>query len=132
MNARLLRLPRLIPRLQRSAPAARIHTTPPRPAPRIVPHIQTCPSPSCACGPQPELEIDRTGNLRGAFVPYKEQVLVCSGRDDWTSRIEDEEGVLGGVVGGLKGVLGRGGEFCDVSSSLFPCPGKWCSPVEMA
>lgn len=119
MNARLLRLPRLIPRLQRPAPAARLHTTARRHAPRIVPHINECPSPSCECGPQPQLEIDRTGNLRGAFVPYKEQVLVCSGRDDWTSRIEDEEGVLGGVVGGLKGGFGRGGEFSDVSSLVL-------------
>lgn len=121
MHARLLRLPRL---LHRATPAARhLHTTARRPAPRVVPHIQTCPSPSCECGPQPELEIDREGNLRGAFVPYKEQVLVCSGRDDWASRIEDEEGVLGGVVGGLKGGFGRGGQFCDVSLLLpfAPC-----------
>lgn len=105
-----------------------IHTTPtprsrrpaasPRKPQNPVPHIDTCPAPQCACKPTPDLDIDREGNLRGAFVPYKEQVLVCTGRDDWVSKVEEEEGAAGDVVRGLKGGLGRGGKFCDVSLCL--------------
>lgn len=116
MNSRLL--PRL-PRLARPLPGAaqaRVHTTPPRRAPRVVPHVGSCPEPSCACEPPPPgLEIDRESRLRGVFVPYKEQVLVCSGRADWASKVEEEEGVVGDVVRALKGMFGKGGQFRDVS-----------------
>lgn len=110
---------RLVPRLARSLPRAaqaRIHTTRPRAAPRIVPHVGACPEPSCACEPPPPgLDIDRKSRLRGVFVPYKEQVLVCSGQDDWVSKVEEEEGAAGDLVRGLKGGFGRGGRFSDVS-----------------
>lgn len=116
MNPRLL-LPRF-PRIARSLPRAaqaRIHTTRPRAARRTVPHVGACPEPSCPCEPPPELDIDRKGVLRGLFVPYNEHVLVCTGRDDWVSRVEDEEGVAGDVVRRLKGDLGRKGQFHNVS-----------------
>ena len=99
----------------RPARPAMMYTTAQKQAPRLAPHIDACPSPTCACAPMPELDIDRKSKMRGVFVPYKEQVLVCSGRDDWTSKIEEEEGPAGDVVRGLKGGFGRGGQFCDVS-----------------
>lgn len=42
---------------------------------------------------------------------YAEQVLVSTGRDDWKSRIEEEDEA--DFVRELKGLLGRGGKFCD-------------------
>ncbi|SPN98943.1 related to sucrase/ferredoxin-like family protein Fmi1 [Cephalotrichum gorgonifer] len=119
-----------------TALATHIHTTAARsqrtrsPRRDPVPHVDKCPEPQCACEPAPgDLEIDRKGNLRGAFVPYAQHVLVCTGKDDWASRVEEEEGAAGDVVRGLKGVFGRGGKFCDpyhnvsVLASSFPSPG---------
>lgn len=54
------------------------------------------------------------------MAPYTEQVLLCTGKDDWTSRIEDEESASGDFVRGLKGEIGRGGKGFDVC--LFPVP----------
>jgi hypothetical protein len=52
------------------------------------------------------------------MAPYSEQVIICSGKDDWTSRIEDEEGDSGDFVRGIKGVIGKGGEAFDVGMHL--------------
>lgn len=49
---------------------------------------------------------------------YAEQVVVCTGKDDWASNIEQEEGATGEFVRGLKGVVGRGGVGSDVCSPL--------------
>lgn len=43
---------------------------------------------------------------------YGEQVLVCTGKEDWKSRIEDEEDAV--LVNQLKKNLSRGGKFVDV------------------
>lgn len=64
---------------------------------------------------------------------YAEQVLICTGKDDWPSKIETEGGgnvaqTLKGLLGRggdgnvaqiLKGLLGRGGKFCDVCPSPY-------------
>ena len=53
--------------------------------------------------------------------PYAQHVVIRTGRDDWSSRIEDEPATLGAETGGgnfaraLKGLVGRGGKFHDVS-----------------
>ncbi len=57
--------------------------------------------------------------------PYAQHVVISTGRDDWSSRIEDEPSTLGlrvrgGLGGGnlartLKGLVGKGGRFHDVS-----------------
>ncbi|KAJ4348069.1 uncharacterized protein N0V89_009441 [Didymosphaeria variabile] len=47
------------------------------------------------------------------MAPYTEQVLICTGKDDWTSRIEDEESTSGDFVRALKGEIGRGGKGFD-------------------
>lgn len=50
--------------------------------------------------------------------PYAQHVVVMTGRDDWGSKIEEEdEGVEGTGVNfarSLKGLVGRGGEFHNV------------------
>ncbi|QUC22664.1 uncharacterized protein UV8b_06905 [Ustilaginoidea virens] len=56
---------------------------------------------------------------------YAEQVLVCTGRDDWSSRIEDERGG-DNLAADLKELFGRGGTYSDpyhnisVLNSSFP------------
>lgn len=46
---------------------------------------------------------------------YAEQVLVSTGKNDWTSRIEDDEG--SGLVRQIKKFLGRDGKYYDVGDS---------------
>ena len=58
------------------------------------------------------LDIEREQNINGSMAAYAEQVLISTGRNDWTSRIEDEEeGVL---VRRLKSFLGPKGKYSDV------------------
>lgn len=62
------------------------------------------------------LPIDHEQTLNGTMAAYAQQILVCTGKEDWTSRIEndgDGEG-WGGLVRGLKALLGRGGKYSDV------------------
>ncbi|ROT39122.1 hypothetical protein SODALDRAFT_344130 [Sodiomyces alkalinus F11] len=104
------------------------HVSAPRPSPGApevavpllpppsFPTVPTCPPPTCACAatPQPPagLEIDRSSPLNGVMSGYAEQVLVCTGRDDWPSRIEEEDGGEN-LAAGLKGLYGRGGMYSD-------------------
>lgn len=50
------------------------------------------------------------------MAPYSEQVVFCTGKDDWASNIEQEEGETGEFVKGLKGVIGKGTPGFDVGS----------------
>ena len=62
------------------------------------------------------LDIEKEQNINGSMASYAEQVLISTGRNDWKSRIEEEEeGVL---VKQLKSFLGRGGEYMDVCELL--------------
>lgn len=62
------------------------------------------------------LEIEREQSLNGSMASYAEQVLVSTGRNDWKSRIEEEDdGIL---VKQLKGLLGRGGKYSDVRARI--------------
>ena len=36
--------------------------------------------------------IDHTKPLNGTMAAYAEQLIMCTGKDDWESRIEDENG----------------------------------------
>lgn len=102
-------------KLSRPAPFRSVDTCPPP---------TTDPLPACDCDPTvvaaaaatADLDIDRAGKLEGAFSPYAEQVLVCTGKDDWASRVEEDEGADGGgdVLRGFKALFGRGGRFSDV------------------
>ena len=85
-----------------------------------------CPEPSCNCPPTsalPEgLPIDHEQALNGMMVAYAQQLLICTGQPDWTSRIENdgENKGWGNLVRGLKSLLGRGGPYLDVSGSYSP------------
>ncbi|GAB7365001.1 hypothetical protein MBLNU230_g5783t2 [Neophaeotheca triangularis] len=57
------------------------------------------------------LDIEQEQNLNGSLASYAEQVLISTGKEDWTSKIEDEEDA--GFLRLLKGMLGRGGKFAD-------------------
>ncbi|KAH7360240.1 FMI1 protein [Rhexocercosporidium sp. MPI-PUGE-AT-0058] len=80
------------------------------------PTIQTCPSPSCTCAPMPAmpegLPIDHSKSLNGTMAPYAEQVLICTGKDDWESKIEDENSG-DNLAADIKELMGRGGVFSD-------------------
>lgn len=64
------------------------------------------------------LDIDHKSPLSGVISGYSEQVLVCTGRDDWTSKIE-EENSGDNLAADLKELFGRGGRYTDVRSFAF-------------
>ncbi|PQE12115.1 hypothetical protein CJF31_00000275 [Rutstroemia sp. NJR-2017a BVV2] len=77
-----------------------------------------CPSPTCACADSPEmpegLEIDHSKPLNGTMAAYAEQVLICTGKPDWPSRIE-EENSGDNLAADIKELMGRG-----VTNVSFP------------
>ncbi|KAI5357991.1 Putative thioredoxin-like ferredoxin, Thioredoxin-like superfamily [Septoria linicola] len=80
--------------------------------PPPVPVIETCPSPTCQCRDSPpDLDIERETNLNGSMAAYAEQILLCSGKADWKSKIEDEEDA--GLLRQLRKFLVRGGKYVD-------------------
>lgn len=48
--------------------------------------------------------------------PYAQHVVIRTGKNDWSSKIEDEPDMVGGVnfARELKALVGRGGKFHDV------------------
>ncbi|RAK99358.1 sucrase/ferredoxin-like domain-containing protein [Aspergillus ibericus CBS 121593] len=94
------------------------------------PVTKTCPEPSCSCPATPSMPapIDYDQPLNGTMAAYAQQLLVCTGQRDWTSRIEEDgQGQnWGELVRGLKRLLGRGGKYADpfnnilVTTSSFP------------
>ncbi|KAJ2990702.1 hypothetical protein NUW58_g2819 [Xylaria curta] len=97
--------------------------------PRFLNTVPRCPSPTCECADTPEmpegLPIDYKGKLDGLISNYAEQVLICTGRNDWSSRIEDENSG-DNLAADLKELIGRGGIYSDpfhnisVLNSSFP------------
>ncbi|KAL4926497.1 Sucrase/ferredoxin-like-domain-containing protein [Aspergillus undulatus] len=99
------------------------------------PVTKICPEPTCSCPPTPSmpegLPLDYDHPLSGTMAAYAQQIVICTGQRDWTSRIEDDgkgQG-WGELVRGLKGLLGRGGPYADPfnnvlvsNSSLPPSP----------
>ncbi|KAL5117092.1 hypothetical protein ACEQ8H_005051 [Pleosporales sp. CAS-2024a] len=61
----------------------------------------------------PDLDIDRTAPLLNTMAAYSEHVVLCTGKEDWHSNIEHEDGATGAFVRGLKSVIGKGGEAFD-------------------
>jgi hypothetical protein len=59
------------------------------------------------------LEIDHTRPLNGTMPNYAEQVLICTGKSDWKSRIEEENGG-DNLAADLKELLGIRGPYSDV------------------
>jgi len=60
------------------------------------------------------LEIDHKSPLNGLISNYHEQVLICTGRSDWPSRIEDDHSG-DNLAADLKELFGRGGVYSDAS-----------------
>ncbi|KAJ3578064.1 hypothetical protein NPX13_g2499 [Xylaria arbuscula] len=58
------------------------------------------------------LPLDYDAKLNGLISNYAEQVLVCTGQNDWSSRIE-EENSGDNLAADLKELLGRGGVYSD-------------------
>lgn len=85
---------------------------------RLLNTVAKCPEPTCECSdtpPMPEgLPIDYEGKLNGLISNYAQHVLVCTGKDDWTSRIEEDNGG-DNLAADLRELIGRGGKFSDVS-----------------
>jgi hypothetical protein len=63
----------------------------------------------------PGLPIDHSKSLNGTMGLYAEQVLVCTGKEDWTSKIEDENSG-DNLAADIKELLGKGGKYADVCS----------------
>ncbi len=84
--------------------------------PVAIPYTDTCPSPTCECTATTpaDLDIDRKSPLLNTVAAYAEQVVICTGQEDWASRIENDEGETGDFVRGLKGVIGKGSAAFDV------------------
>lgn len=59
----------------------------------------------CDCVDISKLDIDRDSPLKGTTAAYNTQVLISTGKSDWNSKIELENG----LAAELKGVLGRAG-----------------------
>ncbi|OAP57713.1 hypothetical protein AYL99_08451 [Fonsecaea erecta] len=99
------------------------------------PVVETCPEPTCPCrsSPKLDLEIDRTKNLNGSMSPYAQHLLISTGQSDWTSRIEDEHQngtAWGKVVGDVKALLGRHGQFHDPYNNILINTSSFTPPSE--
>ncbi|KAM3530740.1 hypothetical protein NHJ13051_001180 [Beauveria bassiana] len=81
-----------------------------------LPTVPTCPSPTCECAEMPAmpegLDIDHKSPMNGVIAGYAEQVLICTGKDDWPSKIEEENGG-DNLAADLKELFGRGGTYAD-------------------
>ncbi|CRG88770.1 leucyl-tRNA synthetase [Talaromyces islandicus] len=66
------------------------------------------------------LPIDHQRPLNATMAPYTQQILVSTGKPDWTSRIEDDgEGESwGDLIRGIKSLFGRGGKYADPYNNL--------------
>lgn len=60
------------------------------------------------------LDIDHKSPMNGVIAGYAEQVLICTGKADWPSKIEEENGG-DNLAADLKELFGRGGTYTDVS-----------------
>lgn len=84
--------------------------------------VPKCPESTCDCADTPSMplgsSIDQKANLNGLIAAYAQQVLICTGKTDWASRIE-EDNSGDNLAADLKELLGRGGMFSDVSSVVL-------------
>lgn len=71
------------------------------------------------------LDIDREQSLNGLMAAYADQVLISTGKPDWTSKIEDESDAV--FLRQMRKYLTRGGKYVDpfhnillTNSSILP------------
>ncbi|KAH0542421.1 hypothetical protein FGG08_003176 [Glutinoglossum americanum] len=62
--------------------------------------------------------IDHERPLSNTMAAYVQQVLISTGKDDWTSRIEEDE-EAGELVRGLRRLLGKGGALADPYNNIM-------------
>ncbi|KAK7700844.1 hypothetical protein SLS64_010695 [Diaporthe eres] len=74
------------------------------------------------------LEIDHKGKLNGLISNYSEQVLICTGKDDWPSRIE-EDNSGDNLAADLKELFGRGGVYSDPFHNISMLNSSFASSV---
>ncbi|KAK0727351.1 Sucrase/ferredoxin-like-domain-containing protein [Lasiosphaeria miniovina] len=108
-------------------------------APPAFPITASCPEPTCSCTATPAmpegLEIDHKTPLNGLISNYAQHVLVCTGQNDWPSRIE-EANSGDNLAADLRELVGRGGTFSDpfhnisVLNSSFPSSAPY-PPLEL-
>ena len=75
--------------------------------------IPTCPSPTCACAPTPDLDINHSRPLANSIAPYSQHILLSTGQPDWPSRIEEHDSAWGRFAAELKHALGPKGAGFD-------------------
>lgn len=81
-----------------------------------LPITDHAPVTSCECEANlpPGLDIDHSRPLANTVAPYNQHIVIATGKSDWSSRIEDEEGE-GNMARTLKDMTRRGGDWYDVS-----------------
>ena len=82
-----------------------------------VPITPQCPPSSCSCAAMPSgLAIDHEKPLSATMPPYAQHVVIRTGKNDWSSKIEDDPEMGEGVnfARELKRLVGRGGRLHDV------------------
>ena len=98
--------------------------------PPTVPSTAQCPPSACSCADMPSgLVIDYDKQLSGTMPPYTQHVVIRTGKNDWSSKIEDEPGEMN-FARELKALVNRGGKFHDVRKYLcyglgFTTEGSW-------
>ncbi|KAJ0117082.1 fmi1 protein [Diaporthe amygdali] len=94
--------------------------------------VPACPPSTCECAATPAmpdgLEIDHKGKLNGLISNYNEQVLICTGKDDWPSRIE-EDNSGDNLAADLKELFGRGGVYSDPFHNISVLNSSFASSV---
>ncbi|KAL8687616.1 MAG: hypothetical protein Q9218_006262 [Villophora microphyllina] len=75
------------------------------------------PTSKCECDDQipPDLDIDHNRDIANTVAPYNQHIVISTGKSDWASRIEDEEGP-GNMAKIMKNLLRRGGGYHRGSS----------------
>lgn len=93
------------------------HTPLPHRNVRTLTTTPTCPPPTLSHAPQPpNLDIDRKLPLIGSMAAHHGHIIIPTGRSDWKSKVEeDDAGIEGSVIRGLKEMLGPRGDFANVS-----------------
>ena len=76
----------------------------------------SCPPSRCACAATPNLGIDRIKPLINTVPRHSMHIVVHTGRDDWASRIEEDE-EKPNIAKELKALLGPKGKFYEVCAS---------------
>ncbi|CAL3971990.1 unnamed protein product [Diplocarpon coronariae] len=74
------------------------------------------------------LPIDHSKSLNGTMAPYAEQVLICTGKGDWLSKIE-EESSGDNLAADIKELIGRGGMYSDPYHNVAITNGSFPSSI---